>query len=122
MGETESDKSDQIPPAREGEINQIPSLDVGDIILVETGFDYAPDRKLTVSEVGTSAQGGDIVSTRGDDDGYVLRGYGTEYHLITTGTRHWRRVDIVFDSRPEGQIVSNIEVLHRAASVDGDRA
>jgi len=83
----------------------------GDRVLVETKWDYAPDRTITVVEERSDINAPGIVSFRGDDDGYVLEGYGTEYHLITSGTPHWRRVDIVFDSQPEGQIVSNIEVL-----------
>ncbi len=103
--------SESIPPARdEDEMNQIPDLDVGDKVHVETKWDYAPDRTLTVSEVDTDVNAQSIVATRGDD-GYVLEGYGTEYHLVTTGTLHWQRVDIVFQSKPEGQIVSNIEII-----------
>lgn len=117
-----SAENDDVPPAREqfDEINTIPELNVGDTVRVETVHDYAPDRTLTVEEVGTEAQSGDILAFRGEDDGYVLSGYGTEYHLITVGTRHWQRVDIVFQSDPTGQSVSNIEVLERAEDTEAE--
>jgi len=116
-----SSGSEQIPPVRDGEINQIPDLNEGDTVLVETKADYAPDRKLTVTETESDAKSQSIVAFRGDGDGYVLEGYGTEYHLITTGTPHWQRVDIVFASYPEGQIVSNIDVLNRSQDTGTER-
>jgi hypothetical protein len=116
------ENSGEVPPAREqfDEINTIPDLNVGDTVRVETAANYAPDRTLTVEEIGTEAQSGDILAFRGDDDGYVLSGYGTEYHLITTGTPHWQRVDIVFQSCPTGQSVSNIEILDRGDGTEAE--
>ena len=103
--------STEVPPPKvEGAINQIPDLDVGDKVRVETCYDYAPDRTLTVVEEGTDVNSACIFNNP-DSSGYVLEGYGTEYHLTTAGNQHWRRVDIVFKSRPEGQTVSNIEVI-----------
>ena len=114
-GDTYNDGMEQIPPARnDEEMKQIPTLYVGDKVRVETRFDYAPDRTLTVVSDESDVNSDVLWGEMGGDDGYVLEGYGTEYHLTTTGTRHWRRVDIVFDSQPEGQTVSDIEVVERS--------
>jgi len=121
MSGSETEHQDgKIPPARnEDEMNQIPALEVGDTVRVETRGDYAPDRTLTVTEEGTDVNARCLWNNP-DNEGYVLEGYGTEYHLTTSGTRHWRRVDIVFKSRPEGQIVSNIEIIDRSADAGAD--
>lgn len=118
-----SAEEDSLPPAKNGSINRIPELNEGDRVLVETRGNYAPDRRLTVESEGTEASSTSILAFRQDNGGYVLSGYGTEYHLIVTGNEHWRRVDIVFDSSPDGQMVSNIDIVERAADEgeeDGD--
>jgi len=73
-------EEDEIPPAKDGSINQIPDLSVDDRVRVETSGNYAPDRTLTVESIGSDKQSGGLLETRGEDPGYVLSGYGTEYH------------------------------------------
>jgi len=108
---TDRPAEDEIPPAKEDSINQIPELSVGDRVYVETSGSYAPDRTLTVESIGSDKQSGGLLETRGEDPGYILSGYGTEYHLITTGTPYWRAVDIVYPSQPVGERVSSVEVI-----------
>lgn len=105
---------DELPPAKKGSINQILELSVGDRVHVETSGSYAPDRTLTVESIGSDKHPGGLLETRGEDPGYVLSGYGTKYHLITTGTPYWRAVDIVFPSQPVGQRVASVEVVEEA--------
>jgi len=119
MATSDTDEASEVPPPKnDGDVNTILDLSVGDRVLIETRANYAPDRILIVTETESDAKSSDILAFRGDDDGYILEGYGTEYHLITTGTPHWQRVDIVFKTHPTGQTVSNIEVLDTDSSAD----
>jgi len=79
------------------------------------------DRTLTVESIGSDKQSGGLLETRGEDPGYVLSGYGTEYHLITTGTPYWRAVDIVCS--PASQLDSALprwRLLRRATMPEQD--
>lgn len=74
----------------------LPDLDIGQEISVSTKFS---SRTLTVDEV------------RGES--YILTGYGTRYELSVSemvDEPNW--VMIYWDSQPEGEIVTDIEVDH----------
>lgn len=94
-------------------INEIPNVESGDKVRVETDGSWAPDRTLTVEEVNVEAAPDGLLETQYQDEACVLSGYGTEYELFVTGTPHWLAVDIRSPSMDHGQRVSNIEVLER---------
>jgi len=62
-------EEDEIPPAKDRSINQIPDLSVDDRVRVETSGNYAPDRTLTVESIGSDKQSGGLLETRGEDPG-----------------------------------------------------
>jgi len=91
-------------------INEIPDVEPGDKVRVETDGDYAPDRTLTVEEVGVDCAPSGLMERQWDDEACLLSGYGTEYEMFVTGTKHWLAVDIRCPSMDHGERVSNIEV------------
>jgi len=111
-GEQQDDR-----PAKTGCIGEIPDLQVGDKIRVDSGGVYRSDKTLTVSEIGTDAPPTGILERR-CDGGYVLEGYGTEYHLYVTGTPNWKAVNLTWPSHDTADRVNEIEVIERSENVE----
>lgn len=108
---------EEIPPPREGEINQIPDVDPGDRIEVKTTFRSDPDRVLTVETVDPDED--DILGIQPRALGYsrlsescIASGYGTRYQLTVVDSliASWRRVLLVWPSS-DGVPVESIEIV-----------
>jgi hypothetical protein len=105
------------PPKGDANIAEPPELNIGDKI--RTVHHGGKDRTLTVTEVGHERRAKNL-DLDCDSDKYVLEGYGTEYYLTTSKspTGAWQRVDLVYDSRPCGDTVLDIEIIERAVEAE----
>lgn len=107
-----------IPPKNESCIGEIPELTEGDTVVVETRPQSdSTRRKLTVEEVNPPSERQrdiDAIVWQDDVKQVLLSGYGTQYALTQTysPTLAWKRVDLVWDSHPEGIEVSSIRVMN----------
>jgi hypothetical protein len=104
----------EIPPKNEGCIAEIPDLEEGDEVVVKTRPGYDTNRTLTVEEVNppeSRTRDVDALEWTEDEDQVILSGYGTTYALMVTYslTKSWKRVNLVWKSRPEGIEVEDIE-------------
>ena len=121
---SESDKSASgvnhekrdLDPKTEGCLADLPDLNVGDTVRVETEPNYDDMvRTLTVKD-DREERGADVLAYNDGGAGYTLSGYGTTYSLSrsTSLTGSWARVDLVWRSKPTGVTVESIEVIDRA--------
>jgi len=97
-------QSDDRPPAKEPDgINQLPELEEGDTVRVESVFNTHSTKTLTVEDVESSERYASPL--------YTLSGYGTEYEmaLVESITGSW--LDARMSWPTDRTRIANVEVL-----------